>query len=672
MSNGPGRCVVIHAHFYQPPREDPWLGQVPREPSAAPFHDWNERILHECYRAVVAARVSDAQGQILDVINTLEWTSFNVGPTLFEWLEHAAPETYAAIVDADVRSRARLGGHGNAIAMPYHHTILPLASRRDKVTEVRWGIEDFRRRFGREPEGMWLPETAVDDETLDVLAEHGIRFTILAPHQVRVPPPHGWPGLYRTRNGREIALFCYDGERAHDVAFGPALRDAGTWERRLVEDEQALVTVATDGETFGHHHTFGEMALASLIRRLDSHGSRRMTNCAVILEQHARPTDVELVDNTSWSCAHGVERWRAACGCRMHPDRDTQQEWRAVLRRSLDWLAGELHNVYRREASRLVPDPWTLRDDFGWAVTRGEPAMAAFVRERTPGATAAARIRLAELLEMQHNALRMFTSCGWFFDDIGGLESRQVLRYAARAIELAGEHAAALEAGLRERLSHARSNDPRLATGSSIYVQGKPLHTAPVVAAACATFADLFRVERRDAIPPSFTVESGISFDEPCVTVMQIGTERYWCLPVAVAGTRLSEIVVTVTDREIDASQELRFSDLPEFARRAIGRATVRELVSRHFEERDHESLLAGDALGTVAGDALLRAVGRLDGDSGGRPDAIARILDLLDLLGLLEHSVPYDARTAFFHVLRRGGDGDDQLRPIARRLGFA
>jgi alpha-amylase/alpha-mannosidase (GH57 family) len=670
--SGLRRSVVIHAHFYQPPREDPWLGEIAREESAAPFHDWNERILHECYRAVVSARVPDAQGRIIDVVNTLDWVSFNVGPTLAEWLEQASPETYATFLEADARSAARSDGHGNAIAMPYHHTILPLATRRDKVTEVRWGIEDFRRRFGREPAGMWLPETAVDDATLDVLAEYGIRFTILAPHQVRVPPAGGWPGLYRTRAGRSIAVFCYNGERAHDVAFGPALRDAANWERRLAEDGGELITIATDGETFGHHHTFGEMALASLVRRLEASPSLRLENCASILERHPPTAELDLVEDTSWSCVHGVERWRSACGCRMHPERATHQEWRAVLRHSLDWLAGELHAVYRREAGRVVADPWALRDEFGWAVTRGDAAMAALVRERTPTATVEERVRLAELLELEHNALRMFTSCGWFFDDIGGLESRQVLRYAARAIELTEDQAPRLEAGLRERLSHARSNDQRLATGSAIYVQGKPAHPTPVVAAACGTFADLFRVERKDTVPPSFSVESGTSFEEPCMTVMHVGTGRRWCLPVAVAGSRIGEIVVTVTDRQLDASHTLRFPDLPESARRAIARSVSREIVSRRFEERDHDALGSGEPLATVAGDALQRAIGLLDGDGSARPETVSHVLDLLDLLDVLGHSVPYDARTTFFHVLRHRDAQADDLRPVARRLGFA
>jgi alpha-amylase/alpha-mannosidase (GH57 family) len=666
--SGHRRSVVLHAHFYQPPREDPWLCQIAREPSAAPFHDWNERILHECYRAVVSARVPDPHGRIVDVVNTLAHVSFNVGPTLMEWLDGASPRTRDAILQADAESTERCGGHGNAIAMPYHHTILPLATRRDKMTEVRWGIEDFRRRFGRAPDGMWLPETAVDDETLDVLAAQGIRFTILAPHQVRTVPPRGEPGLYRTQNGREIAVFCYDGERSHDVAFGPALRDASAWAARLLERDGRVVLIAADGETYGHHHIFGEMALATLVRQLATHPSVVVENCASVLARAAPGVYVELVENTSWSCVHGVERWRAACGCKMHPERTTQQDWRAPLRESLDWLAEQLHAVYEREAGCHIADPWELRDAYGWAVSRGEDAMVGFVRDRTPDTSADDRVRLAELLELERNALRMFTSCGWFFDDIGGLESRQVLRYAARAIELAGSDAARLDAGVRERLAPALSNEALLGTGAAIYLQGKPRHPAQVVAAACATFGDRFALGSRDVVPPSFEVEADAG-GRPCVSVRHVGTGRQWCLPVAVSGSRVGDLAVVVTEPSDGSHQTLRFADLPEPTRRAIGRRIAASVTSRAFTDGEAAALQSGDDLRVVIASALQRAVEALDG--GATVGSVSRVLDLLDLLDLLEHPFPYDAKTAFFHTWRRRVDGPDMLRPIALRLGF-
>ena len=470
------RSVVIHGHFYQPPREDPWLNQIAAEPSAAPYHDWNQRIERESYRAVVAARVYAPDGRIAQIVNTLVSISFNFGATLLEWLEREAPETYAAVLEADRASRARHAGHGNAIAMPYHHVILPLGSRRDKVTEVRWGIADFRRRFGRDPEGMWLPETAVDPETLDVLAAEGIAFTILAPHQVEHAPPDGSAGRYRTPGGRSIALFVYDGAISHDVAFGPLLKDAVAWAKRLLSagksgTERRLVAVATDGETYGHHHKFGEVALAWVLRELERRRDVRVENFAAFLARHRAEQEVKLVAPTSWSCAHGVERWRADCGCRMAPERPTQQRWRTPLREALDWLAGELHARFEREGGALFQDPWAARDAYGTVVGGAAAGIVQFVAQRLrPGADRSGERRAPELLELERNALRMFTSCGWFFDDIAGIETIQILRYAARAIELAGADAARLEAGVLERLARAQSNAPAEGTGRDVYL----------------------------------------------------------------------------------------------------------------------------------------------------------------------------------------------------------
>ena len=341
--------VVIHGHFYQPPREDPFLDEMEAEPSAAPFHDWNQRIERECYRAVVAARITGSDGRIARLVNTLESISFNFGPTLLEWMEREARATYEAILAADQVSASAHGGHGNAIAQPYHHTILPLATRRDKRTEVRWGIADFRRRFGREPEGMWLPETAVDLETLEVVAEEGIRYTIVAPHQVATVPAGGRPGLCRLSGGKSIALFVYRGDSSHAVAFGGALHDGVAWARTLADAEaglkapvpavaagssttvrrptphtptravaarEVLVSIATDGETYGHHHKFGEMALARALDEFHALGIR-VENFGTFLSRNPAVDDVELVEPTSWSCAHGVGRWKDNCGCRI-------------------------------------------------------------------------------------------------------------------------------------------------------------------------------------------------------------------------------------------------------------------------------------------------------------------------------------------------------------------
>jgi alpha-amylase/alpha-mannosidase (GH57 family) len=423
------RSVVIHGHFYQPPRDDPWTGVIPVEPTAAPFHDWNERIERESYGPISASLGS---------------LSFDFGPTLLEWMEHAAPETYGAVLAAD-RQRG-------AVAMPYHHVILPLSSRRDKLTEVRWGVADFRRRFRREPEGMWLPETAVDHETLDVLAAEGIQFTILAPHQVQRPPAGGRPGWYQSASGRRIAVFLYDGPLSHDVAFGPLVRDAAGWVERLLAAPEELVAIATDGETFGHHHKEGVVTLRRLLDALGGRSDVRVENFATFLARQPPQEEVRLVAPSSWSCPHGVERWRAECGCRSAPERGMHQRWRAPLRAALDWLAGELHAVFEREGRARFGDPWAARDAYGAVLG-------------TPQAG-------DRLLEMERHALRMFTSCGWFFDDIAGIESVIVLRSAARAIELAGPpESARLEAGLLDRLALAPSNDPAVRSGRELYLE---------------------------------------------------------------------------------------------------------------------------------------------------------------------------------------------------------
>jgi len=398
------RSIVIHGHFYQPPRDDPRTGTIPLEPNAAPYHDWNERIEQECYARVAGSLAS---------------VSFDFGPTLLDWMERHAPDTYAAVLAADRAS-------GNAVAMPYHHVILPLSPRRDKTTEVRWGIADFRRRFGREPEGMWLPETAVDHETLDVLAEEGIRFTILAPHQVERAPAGGLPGWYHTAGGGggRIALFIYDGPLSHGVAFGPLVNDAAEWARRLTSAAGDLVAIATDGETYGHHHKGGDVTLARVLETIATE------NFASFLARRPAEEEVRLVSPSSWSCPHGVERWRAECGCRAAPERPSQQRWRAPLRAALEWLSEEVRAMFERER-RALPT------------------------------------------ELEHQLLRMFTSCGWFFDDIAGIESVIVLRSAARAIELAGPppEQARLEAGLLERLALAPSNDPAVGSGRELYLQ---------------------------------------------------------------------------------------------------------------------------------------------------------------------------------------------------------
>ncbi len=445
--------VVVHAHCYQPPREDPWLEVVETEPSAAPDHDWNARINRECYARLAATELRvrdprasandpDAHAGLARIVNLYAWCTFDVGATLCEWMDEQAPATLHAMIAGDRASVARVG-HGNAIAAPYHHVILPLASPRDRRTEVRWGIKDFTRRFGRSPEGMWLPECAVDEDTLDLLAAEGIRFTILAPYQIRTSEEHhGLPVKWTGRSGRSISILPYDGGLAGEVAFGGLLRDAAALTRRLVpnltDGQDRCTTLATDGETFGHHHRNGERTLAASLAQIAARQDAHITNAASIVASHPATLEATLVSPSAWSCAHGIERWRSNCGCRIDGSKPPAQEWRGPLRVALESVRDRAAEQFAREATTLfTADAWDARDQYGDVVAFDGDVLASAVRAMVrTDATDADVTRARELLEMQRASLRMFTSCAWFFDEVDRIETRQVLRYAARTLEL--------------------------------------------------------------------------------------------------------------------------------------------------------------------------------------------------------------------------------------------
>jgi alpha-amylase/alpha-mannosidase (GH57 family) len=484
------RAVVIHGHFYQPPRENPWLESVEVQDSAAPHHDWNERVTAECYAPNTAARRVGASNRILDIVNNYEKISFNIGPTLMAWLERHGANVYERIVEAD-RASVKARGHGNAMAQVYNHMIMPLASHRDKVTQVRWGLEDFRARFGREAEGMWLPETAVDEETLEVLAEAGLTFTVLAPHQAsrirRLGDDETWtdvgeaidprrPYLWRGRRGLSLALFFYDGPLSRAIAFDSLLDRGEHLVGRIragfadARAEPQLVHCATDGESYGHHKRFGEMALAAAVEQLEREAFAELTNYAAFLAANPPTWEVQIRPATSWSCAHGVERWRADCGCRVRGD--WHQRWRAPLREALDWLRDQIDLFYEGRASAMLKDPWAARDAYIDVILDRDPKrLAAFLeRHQRMPLDPMAQVETRRLLEMQRNRLLMFTSCGWFFDEISGIEPVQILRYAAMALQyLRDLGGPALEPEFIRRLQAAPSNVARYGHGDEVY-----------------------------------------------------------------------------------------------------------------------------------------------------------------------------------------------------------
>jgi alpha-amylase/alpha-mannosidase (GH57 family) len=488
---GPQRFITIHGHFYQPPRENPWLEAVETQDSAFPWHDWNARITAECYEPNATARVLDAQDRILRIVNNYSAISFNFGPTLLSWLQACAPDTYAAILEADCISRDRYSGHGCAIAQAYNHVILPLANDRDKATQVHWGLRDFEHRFGRKPEGMWLPETAVDVPSLEALAAAGIVFTILEPHQAAFCRPIGekdWspvhgaidptrPYLCPLPSGRSIMVFFYDGPISRAVAFEQLLARGENLAHRLAgafndtREHPQVVNIATDGETYGHHHRFGEMALAYALQLIEDQPLATLTNYGEHLQTHPPTHEVQIAESTSWSCSHGIERWRSDCGCNAGGGHGWTQQWRAPLRAALEWLRDEIDAIFAHHGARLLRDPWQAREDYiDVILDRSDESVASFLARHALSGDDEHEVPILELLEMQRNSMLMFTSCGWFFSDLSGIETVQVLHYAGRVLQLAERlDRKQLEPEFLTRLEPAHSNVLGRGTARQIY-----------------------------------------------------------------------------------------------------------------------------------------------------------------------------------------------------------
>ena len=482
--------VCIHGHFYQPPREDPWTREVPVEPSASPFLNWNERICAECYKPFSDARILGSDGLIEDIVNLYGQVSFNAGPTLLSWLESANPAVYSAMVQGDHDAVGRFGGHGTAIAMPFYHLILPLCHADDREIVIRWGIDDFRARFLREPEGMWLPETAVDTDTLEALAQEGIRFTVLGPGQAaRVRTPGGvWkdvtegdldtrePYLCRLPSGKEIAVFFYDGAIASEIAFGNLLADGRNLAARLLKPLESsgagegIVNVAVDGETFGHHKAFGEMALAYAIKAITEGRTARITTYGKYLADHPPVREVEILEGSSWSCAHNLCRWKGGCDCATGGRRSWTVDWRGPLRTALDQLNESLSAFYRTELSRAGLDPGITIKAAGPFISSPSAEKAQKMLDDLNITDPSTAGKVLSLLALVRHSLAMYSSDAWFFDDIGRLEAAYALRNAAKAMEIARDLGGpAITALFISLLTKARGNTPEYPDGETVW-----------------------------------------------------------------------------------------------------------------------------------------------------------------------------------------------------------
>lgn len=490
------KFLTIHGHFYQPPRENPWLEAIELQDSALPFHDWNERICKECYNPNSVSRIVDNKNQILDIVNNYQYMSFNFGPTLLSWMEEFAPLTYERIIKADIDSISEHSGHGNAIAQVYNHMIMPLANAHDKETQVKWGIRDFEYRFGRKPEGIWLAETAVDDATLKVLVDNGIKFTILSPYQAlkirktgdkewqdvswgNIDPARSYKYTLKSDSKKSIALFFYDGAISKSVAFDELLKDGNRFIKRLKEgvsetrNYPQLVNIATDGESYGHHTKFGDMALSYVLKIKAEDEGFKITNYAEYLDKYESDYEVDIKQASSWSCFHGVGRWKEDCGCSTGGHPGWNQKWREPLRNALDYLRDELAKVFEAEGPKYFNDnPWAIRNKYiDVILDRNYVTIRKFQKENfKPDLTEEQKVKGMELLEIQRQAMLMYTSCGWFFSEISGIETVQIMKYAARAMQLVARFTNEdFETHFKDILSQAKSNIAEFGTGKDIY-----------------------------------------------------------------------------------------------------------------------------------------------------------------------------------------------------------
>ncbi len=676
-----GKYICIHGHFYQPPRENAWLDDVELEDSAYPYHDWNERITAECYAPNTASRIVDAQVKIIDIINNYSKISFNVGPTLMSWMAKHKPDIYEAIIEADRLSRENFSGHGSAIGQVFNHMIMPLANRRDKETQVIWGIRDFGRRFGRTPEGMWLPETAVDTETLEVLAEQNIRFTILAPSQARrtkslekgarwheakgsVDPTK--PYLCALPSGKTITLFFYDGPISRDIAFGGLLNDGGAFAQRLLgafsdaRDVPQLVHVATDGETYGHHHKYGEMALSYCLHSIQSTTQARLTNYGEYLSLHPPQDQAEIVENSSWSCSHGVERWRDDCGDTTRSKPGWTQAWRKPLRLAFDRLRDRIAPLYEEEAAKYVKDPWLARNEYSDIIADNslENVKNFLARHAKQELTNEEKIRVLKLLDLQRNTLLMYTSCGWFFSEISGIETTQVMEYAAKAVAYGQElWGGAWEEEFRNQLAAAPSN---------VYDNGRTVYDLLVKPAR----TDLLRVGAHYGISSIFSDESRrdrlycYTVEKESQVIKEAGRFKLALgrvnirLDITWESQSISYAVLYLGDLNISggvrtSGDEQDFARMQEEIGEAFQKGNMTEVLQRmlkHFG-RDNYSLghLFKDEQRRVIQEILSETMGKIEGSLR---DIYNENSAVMDMLGEFGYPVPAPFQLAAEYII--------------------
>lgn len=612
--------LCIHGHFYQPPREDPWLGTILPEDSAAPAQHWNERICRESYAPLAWARRLDSEGRIAEIMNCYEWISFNVGPTLMCWLEKSDPATYERILEADRVSLARWG-HGNAIAQVYHHTILPLATERDKKVEIAWALADFEARFGRKSEGMWLAESAADIPTLEALAAQGVSFTILSPRQAKAIAPVGsddWQQVgegdfdlrrpYRVDlpSGKVITVFFYDGPLSRAVAFEKLLQDGENFWQRMSGAatggaEGGLLSVCTDGETYGHHFTFGEMALAhALGQGIAGRDNIRLSNYGAYLEENSPQYQAQIHEPSSWSCVHGVERWRSNCGCTDGGHPLWNQEWRGPLRDALDTIKIAIDEHFMMAGKTIFSNSSLALLAYG-GILSGSTTREAFAKAYyAPGVDDKGQETGWLLLAMQEQALAAYASCAWFFDELTRIEPVNAMTYALRALDLMQQTGGpdCLDMFM-DKLALARSNIQEEGTGKEVFlthIMPRREYEASLVLQAlsmlwaekrlpCPTLAADVSWRNVSIQIMAQDVTSGVLHGEAriCWYPDQGGHTVLWSwAPPEVGNVPDNEVVVTLPSGE---KQRCCFSLLPRNKQQAITSRFVEVATTQRLDE---------------------------------------------------------------------------------------